>query len=153
MRFLKLLAAGFSLLALSCNDNAKTSEEQHADTATAVTATANDTPSQPAYDAATDGMLTAGPLAKKLGDTLGVKMYELTMKPGDSAVFHRHPDHAVYVLQGGKAAIYFDGTNRQEWEFKPGMAFVSGPVADAAKNIGKTTIKLILVDMYRPRPK
>lgn len=156
MQVSKLIAAGFAVLFISCNDNSSTSESQHRtdnDTAATATVAAADTTMEFHYDAATDGMLTAGSLAKKLGDTLGIKMYELTLKPGDSAMLHRHPDHAVYVLQGGKAAIYFNGTNRQVWDFKPGMAFVSGPVADAAKNIGKTTIKLLLVDIYRPRGK
>jgi quercetin dioxygenase-like cupin family protein len=122
------------------------------------------TPSQPdttaqtktenafSYDASKDGMLIAPEMTRKLGDTLGFKMYEVTLKAGDSLPLHSHPDHAFYVINGGKAAIYF-GNDRQEWELKPGMGFVNGPVSDAAKNIGKTDLKFLVVDVYRARDK
>ncbi len=64
-----------------------------------------------AYDAATDGMMVAPKMTRILGDTLGIKMYEVISKPGDSIPLHSHPDHAFYVIQGGKAAIYF-GSDR-----------------------------------------
>ena len=98
--------------------------------------------------------LTVGAkFSKKLSDTLGVKMYEFTMKPGDSASLHTHPDHAVYVLQGGKLAVTFQGMGRQIMDLKPGMGFVSGSLSDAGKNIGNTTVKLLIMDIYRPRGK
>ena len=138
----------------ACNDNPdnNTSKEMADTSAGQNQATPSDTTTMPPYDAATDGMLVAPSLTRKLGDTLGFKMYEVTTKPGDSIPLHSHPDHAFYVIQGGKAAIYF-GNERQEWELKAGMGFVNGPVKDAGKNIGKTTIKFLVVDVYRPRNK
>jgi len=32
-----------------------------------------------------------------------------------------------------------------------GMAFVGGPLSDAAKNTGKTSIKLLIAHIYRQR--
>jgi hypothetical protein len=66
---------------------------------------------------------------------------------------HTHPDHTFYVLQGGKLAVTFQGKGRQVLDLKPGMGAISGPLSDAGKNIGNTTIKLLINDIYRPRNK
>jgi hypothetical protein len=91
---------------------------------------------------------------KKLRDTLGVKMYEFTVKPGESWKVHTHPDHTVYMLQGGKMALFMGEAGRQDTlTFPTGMALVSGPLTDSGRNIGKTTIKMLVTDIYRPRDK
>lgn len=105
------------------------------------------------YDAAKDGMLVAPQFTRRLGDTLGIHFYEVTIKPGDSIPWHMHPEHIFYVVSGGKAAIYFEGAGRQEWELQEGMGLVNGPVMDAARNIGNTTIKFIVADFYRQEVK
>ena len=136
----------------ACNDQSNTPVADEVADSSKNQPVSADTTTMPVYDAATDGMLVAPGITRKLGDTLGIKMYEVTAKPGDSIPLHSHPDHAFYVIDGGKAAIYF-GNDRQEWELKPGMGFVHGPNTDAAKNIGKTNIKFLVVDIYRPRSK
>ncbi len=78
-------------------------------------------------------------------------MYEFTLKPGDSAALHTHPDHSIYVLQGGKLAVTFQGSGRQIMDLKTGTGFISGPLSDAGKNIGTTTVRLLVTDIYRPR--
>jgi quercetin dioxygenase-like cupin family protein len=113
--------------------------------------TASDTTGPFVYDQAKDGMLVAPQLTRKLGDTLGIRFYEVTVEPGDSIPWHMHPDHIFYVVAGGKAAIYFEGAGRQEWDLQPGMGFIHGPVMDAARNIGNTTLKFIVADIYRPK--
>lgn len=144
---MKLILIVLCYCLASCGDETVKQEAQSADSSKPDTAQAPDNTFK--YDAATDGMLVAPGITRKLGDTLGIKMYEVTAKPGDSIPFHSHPDHAFYVIEGGKAAIYF-GKDRQEWELKPGMGFINGAVQDAARNIGKTTIKFLVVDIYRP---
>ena len=110
-------------------------------------------PAKPAYDSSIDAFTLGGPSIQKLGDTLGIKMFIATMKPGDTATLHSHPDHTVYVLEGGELAVSFQGGPRQMMKLQKGMGFVSGPLSDAAKNIGKTTVKLLMTHIYRPRPK
>ena len=151
MRKSKILFPAILLIA-ACNNTPATTETTNTDTANnTANVMSGDTTTQPEYDPAKDGLLVGAQFSKKLADTLNVKMYEITLKPGDTATLHSHPDHAVYVLQGGKLAVYFGGTNRVEMDLPTGGGFVSGPVSDAAKNIGKTTIKLLITDMYRPR--
>lgn len=112
-----------------------------------------DTSSMFIYNAAMDPLTVGAKFSKLLQDTLNIKMYEFTINPGDSAELHTHPDHTVYVLQGGKLAVTFNGVNRQILELKTGDAFISPSLSDAGKNIGNTTVKLIITDIYRPRSK
>lgn len=107
----------------------------------------------PSYDPSMDPLTVGAQFSKKLGDTLNIKMYELTLKPGDSAALHTHPDHTFYVLQGGKVAVTFQGRGRQVLDLKVGMAGISGPVTDAAKNVGNSTVKLLIHDIYFPTDK
>jgi oxalate decarboxylase/phosphoglucose isomerase-like protein (cupin superfamily) len=119
---------------------------------TTAVVTSNDTSTMPAYDPAMEPLTVGAKFSKKLGDTLNIKMYEFTVKPGDSWALHNHPDHAVYVLQGGKMALFIQATGRQDTlTFPTGMGLISGPLSDSGRNIGNTTIKLLVTDIYRPR--
>lgn len=138
------------LFLIGCNESSKTSEKNDKDTTSALT---NTDTSMPAYDPAMEPLTVGAKFSKKLGDTLNIKMYEFTLQPGDSAALHTHPDHAVYVLQGGNLAVTFQGKGREVMELNTGMGFITGPLSDAAKNIGNTTIKLLIHDIYRPRGK
>jgi hypothetical protein len=138
------------LLIMACNgDRANTNSE---DRDTASTSQASDTVAQTQYDPAMDPLTTGAHLARKMGDTLGLKMYEFTAKPGQSWGIHTHPDHTVYVIQGGTMALYMKEAGRQDTlTFATGAALISGPLTDSGKNIGKTTIKMLVTDIYRPR--
>ena len=137
---------------ISCNQSATTSENNNVDTTSSITN--SDTSSMPAYDPAMEPLTVGAKFSKKLGDTLGIKMYEFTVKPGESWALHTHPDHIVYVLQGGKMALFIQAAGRQDTlSFPTGMALISGPLSDSGKNIGNTTIKLLVSDVYRPRSK
>ena len=110
-------------------------------------------PAKPAYDSAIDAFTLGGPSIQKLADTLGIKLFVLTMKPGDTATLHSHPDHAVYVVEGGELAVSIQGGSRTIMKLPKGAGLVGGAFADAAKNTGKTTVKLLIAHIYRPRPK
>lgn len=140
------------LFLIACNESGTTSDKNDRDTT--ATVTNNDTSTMPPYDPAMDP-LTVGPqFSKKLGDTLDIKMYEFTVKPGDSWALHTHPDHTVYVLQGGKMALFVQATGKQDTLTLPtGTALISGPLTDSGRNIGNTTIKMLVQDIYRPRGK
>jgi hypothetical protein len=125
--------------------------KKEADTTSAIITT--DTSGMAVSGPAMDPLIVGAPFITKLADTLNVKMYLFTIKPGDSAAIHSHPDHAVYVLEGGKASISFNGAAPQLMELKKGMGFVSGALTDAGKNIGTSTIKLLVTDIHRPRSK
>ena len=141
-----------ALFLIACNEPATTSEKNEKDTASVVTN--NDTPSMPSYDPAMEPLTVGAKFSKKIGDTLNIKMYEFTVKPGESWALHNHPDHTVYVLQGGKIALFIQAVGRQDTlTFPTGMALISGPLSDSGKNVGNTTLKMLVQDIYRPRSK
>jgi hypothetical protein len=80
-------------------------------------------------------------------------MYEVALKPGDSIALHTHPDHTIYILQGGKAAFYIQGVGRDTGVVQAGEGWIGGPITDIVKNIGNTTIKWLEVAICRPRNK
>ena len=141
-----LLKLSFLLIALwlsGCNQTARTSENSSA------TIKSEEQTDLPAYDSSMDPYLVEG--TERLADTLGIKMYITTMEPGDSIGWHTHPDHSVYVIQGGNLAVYFEGMEKQTMELPDGAAIINPSISDAAVNTGNTTIKLLTHDIYRSR--
>jgi hypothetical protein len=144
MKKLIVLSLMTVLLLVACQ---KTSKD-------VVTIDASNDSSSLAYDPAMEPLTVGAKFSKKLGDTLGVKMYEFTVKPGESWGLHAHPDHTVYVLEGGKMALFIKEVGKQDTLTLPtGMALISGPLSDSGRNVGNTTIKLLVADIYRPRTK
>ena len=141
------------LFFIGCNEPSTTSNKNDMDTTPVVTKSDTSAISMPAYDPAMEPLTVGAKYSKKIGDTLNMKMYEFIVKPGDSVALHSHPDHAIYVLQGGKAAITLQGKDRQVVDLKTGTGFIHGPVSDAGKNIGTTNLKLLLIEIYRPQGK
>ena len=102
-----------------------------------------------ANDAATDAAKVAPDVYKVKNDTLGIRILEVTAKPGGSIDIHSHPDGAIYVINGGTTEFTLkDGTKRVN-ELKTGMAMVLPAETHSAKNTGKTTLKAILVEVNR----
>ena len=76
-----------------------------------------------------------------------VRVLEATLKPGDREQVHSHPAYVIYVIEGGKVRTHgLDGT-AVEAEFKTGDVIYRDPVTHWAENIGKTTIRLELVEL------
>ncbi len=144
-----LIAA--SVFFTACNNPETGTEKTNVETKT--TDTTKDNSSMPDYDAALDPWNVEAPFAKKFGDTLGIKMYEVTLKPGDSVSLHRHPDHTLYVVQGGKIAITTEGGGRQVLDLPTGAGLVNATTTHSGKNIGNTTVRLLVTDIHRPRVK
>jgi quercetin dioxygenase-like cupin family protein len=108
---------------------------------------------QPAIDPALDPMKVEAPLmTNKFGDTLGIQMYEVAIKPGDTVLLHAHPDYTLYVAEGGTIRITPKDGEAQVVEFKTGSGMISPAGIHAGKNIGTTTIRLVATNIYRARP-
>lgn len=139
------------LFLISCNPSATNSETDNKDTTSNVTK--KDASSEFVYDPAMDPLTVGAAFSKKLGDTLNMKMFEVTIKPGDSVAIHTHPDHSFYVIEGGKIEVTIQGMEKQIMDLKPGMGWIGGPITDFGKNVGNTTVKWVETDVYRPRGK
>ena len=107
--------------------------------------------SMPVYDPAMDPVKVEAGFNKVLADTLNIKLHEVTLNPGDSVGMHTHPDFILYILQGGTLKAYPKGGEPQVLELKTGMGLIFPTVSHSGKNIGTTTIKLLVSDIYRPR--
>lgn len=142
----------FSVLLIlqSCKDTVKENSEND-EKKTEVIEIETKKEQRTTFDPSLDPLKVGEDFSKIYGDTLNIQMYEVTFKPGDSMGLHEHLDHTVYVLEGGKLLVYFNGTDPVEMELTKGMGFVSGPIVDAAVNVGETDITLLLHEILRPR--
>ncbi len=130
---------------VACNNEAKKDEPSKTD------ATKTEAASMPVYDAAMDPVKVEAAFLTMLADTLNVKLYEVTVNPGDSVALHTHPDYVLYVLQGGTLKIYPKEGEPQVNELQTGMGVIFPTATHSGKNTGITTVKLLVADIYRPR--
>ena len=106
---------------------------------------------------AQDPVKAASNVYKLLKDTMGMRMLLVTFKPGEETAWHSHPDHMVYVVDGGKIEITDKGSQPQTMELKAGDAIALPAVTHKAKNVGGTTLKLVVYEkrktvMNVPKP-
>ena len=140
--------AVFVVLIAGCNSQDQTKDANTADTTS--TNQSGSTKYTP-FDASRGVTKISPDLYKQLADTLNVRVLQGTYKPGDSSIMHAHPDFALYVLEGGTVELTAEDGNKQNIEFKKDMAVVLPAATHSAKNIGKTTLRLVVVEVNRPR--
>lgn len=100
-------------------------------------------------DAKTDATKVAAEIYKLKNDSLGVRIIEVNARPGQAISMHNHPDNALYVIDGGTAEFTASDGKKQTVELKSGMSLIGPAEAHAVKNTGTTTVKAILLEVYR----
>jgi len=78
-----------------------------------------------------------------------VRVLEATLKPGDKEQVHSHPAYVIYVIEGGKVRTHNTDGSVVEADFKTGDVIYRDPVTHWAENVGKTTIRLELVELKK----
>ena len=73
-----------------------------------------------------------------------------TYKPGQSSALHSHPDNAIYAISGGTAEFTAKDGTKRTLELKTGMSMINPGGVHSVKNTGKTTLKVLLVEVNRP---
>ncbi len=136
------------LLIISCQDATKTNDQENNDS-TSTNGRSNG--NRPDYDTSRSVTTISPNLYKKLADTLNIKMLEGVYEPGDSSIMHTHPDFALYVLEGSNVELTMTDGTKQVIEFKKDMAVVLPAASHSAKNIGNTRLRLVVVEVNRPR--
>ena len=139
-----LLALCISLVLAACNQSDKKDEEPK------TTDSAGTAKTEPMQTAVTDAVTAAPNLYKVMSDTMGIRILEVTYKPGDSSAWHSHPDYAIYAAEGGKATFYGKDGAKMENELKTGTILVRPGEFHSVKNTGTTTLKVILFEVNRP---
>ncbi|MBS1934435.1 MAG: cupin domain-containing protein [Bacteroidetes bacterium] len=84
-------------------------------------------------------------------DSLGIRIINVTYKPGEVSAMHSHPDLAMYVLSASKAEFTGKDGKKQVHDLKPGMAMIVPADTHSVKNVGSTTAKVLLVEINRPQ--
>ena len=105
----------------------------------------------PAYDTAKSVTIISPRLYKELADTLNIRMVQGIYKPGDSSILHAHPDCALYVLESGTVEFTAADGKRDTMKFTKNSAFILPATSHSVKNIGRTTLRLLVIEANRPR--
>lgn len=143
-----VIAICFLLFETSCNNDPEPIDKESREEDSAAMSKSS---MKPDYDPSKSVTLISPNLYRQLSDTLGIRMLEAIYKPGDSSIMHNHPDFALYVLEGGLVELTAMDGAKQNIEFKKEMAVVLPADVHSAKNIGNTTLKLVVVEVDRPR--
>ena len=81
-----------------------------------------------------------------------VRVLEATLKPGAKEATHSHPDYVVYVIAGGRVRNHADDGKVTEIELHTGEVLYRDAQMHWAENIGKTTIRLELMELKNQTP-
>ncbi len=95
-----------------------------------------------------DPTVAASNVYKCLNENERVRVLDVVFKPGDVAKMHHHPDHAIYAVKGGKMRLT-SGGKTQEMDIKAGSVMFLDAQDHEAKNIGNTTVELVVMEMKK----
>jgi len=87
---------------------------------------------------------------KVLLDNEKVRVLQVEFAPGDVTAWHQHPNHVIYALSDGKLEITDKGKPASVLEIKAGDTMYLPAVTHMAKNVGTTTLKLVVTELKPP---
>jgi beta-alanine degradation protein BauB len=96
---------------------------------------------------AQDAVRIAGSVYQKLMENERVRLLKVDLQPEERTVTHFHPDHLLYVLEGGKMAITDTTGNAGIVDLASGDYHWFEAGKHSIVNIGTTTITGILVEL------
>lgn len=137
-----------SFILAACNNESKT-EPASSDSTTSTTM-ADTTSKVTSQTTDMDAVKVAPALYKVAKDSMGIRVLNIEYKPGDSSAMHSHPDNVLYVIDGGKTEFTEKDGSKNVIDVKAGMSAIGGAETHAVKNVGKTTVRGILVEVNRP---
>jgi quercetin dioxygenase-like cupin family protein len=76
-----------------------------------------------------------------------VRVMQVVFSPGASTAWHSHPNHSIYAETGGKIEITEKGKSAMSMDIMAGTAMYMPAVTHMAKNVGTTTMKLVVTEM------
>src|SRR5262249_5145837 len=76
-----------------------------------------------------------------------LRIFDVRFSPGQRAVMHAHPDHAVYVLSDYTLRLTMPDGQSQQVPLKSGQAFWIGAGPHATENIGTTEGRSVVVEL------
>jgi quercetin dioxygenase-like cupin family protein len=79
-----------------------------------------------------------------------VRAFIVQFKPGQSIAVHKHPDHVVHAVTAGRIMIHEVGKDPVEMDVAAGTTLFLPAQSHSAKNTGKTTLRLFVVELKEP---
>jgi quercetin dioxygenase-like cupin family protein len=79
-----------------------------------------------------------------------VRAFVVQFKPGQSIAEHKHPDHVVHAITSGRIMIHEVGKDPVEMDVAAGTTLFLPAQSHSAKNTGKTTLRLFVVELKEP---
>lgn len=79
-----------------------------------------------------------------------VRVLNVTIKPGAKVATHSHPDHLVYVINGGKVKFTFPDGKTKDVEQKAGEAIFIKSETHQGENTGSSELKLVVFELKKP---
>lgn len=150
-KFFNCIFWASALFTPGCNENKEDKSNEEALSDTSINKNKTTTEMHAGFDTSKSVTRISPNLYKQLADTLGIRMIEGTYQPGDSSIMHAHPDFALYVLEGSMVELTMEDGSKQNIDFVKDMAVILPSVTHSARNIGKSRLKLIVVEVNRPR--
>jgi beta-alanine degradation protein BauB len=97
---------------------------------------------------AQDPMKVASNVIKKtLLENDKVRVLQVEYAPGETTPWHSHPNHVIYALTEGKLEITDKDKPARVVELKAGEAVYMPAVTHMVKNIGSTTLRLVVTEL------
>ena len=84
---------------------------------------------------------------KVILDNEKVQVIQVEYAPGQVAPFNYYPEHVAYVVSGGKMEMTEKGKEAKVMEINEGEAMYMPSSTEMFKNVGTTTVKLIVTTM------
>lgn len=76
-----------------------------------------------------------------------VRVFVVKFKPGQAIDMHKHPDHVVHALNGGRIMIHEMGKEPATMDVPTGATLFLPAQTHSAKNVGKTMLRLLVVEV------
>lgn len=90
---------------------------------------------------------------KVLVENERVRVLDVNVKAGETIPFHSHPDYAIYVVEGGTGRFFSaPGDTGVAVEMKAGTAMWHDAETHSVKNVGKTTVHVVVTELKEPKP-
>jgi quercetin dioxygenase-like cupin family protein len=77
-----------------------------------------------------------------------VRVFDVTFKVSDKAAMHHHPDHVVYVLEGGKMKLTSEGKT-DILDLLDGDVIFLNAQSHEAENVGQSTLEFLVVELKK----
>ncbi|MBI0583803.1 MAG: cupin domain-containing protein [Methanomassiliicoccus sp.] len=94
-----------------------------------------------------DPLKVASNVAGLLMENDRVRVLSGSLKPGDKAAMHSHPDHVLYVTKGGKVRMTFPSGSADERELEVGKAIFVGAESHEFTNVGDTVVEFVVIEL------